>query len=58
MDSEEFLRDALCTVCHVTVMEPHPELSGWYKCQLCGFSKKNSRPEPMYKIIDYDSSKK
>ena len=40
MTSEEYLKHTLCANCHITVMEAHPTLYEWIKCQLCGFCKK------------------
>lgn len=39
----QYLKDHICSVCHVAIMEPHPEEQfknlGYIKCPVCGFTK-------------------
>lgn len=43
MSYEKALKDFLCTVCSVAVLQPHPEEKkrneGFYKCPICGNTK-------------------
>lgn len=48
---EEYLKKHICPICHVAILEPHPEEKfkyKYFKCCICGFTKeiiKNVRRE-------------
>lgn len=41
--SEKFLKNFLCSHCHVGILYEHPEekfaIQGYFKCIFCGFTK-------------------
>lgn len=43
MTYTKFLKEHICPVCHVAILEPHPEekknFEGYVKCKICGFTK-------------------
>lgn len=40
--SDKALAEHLCTNCNVALMEDHPTLRDWLKCELCGFCNKRA----------------
>lgn len=54
--SEEYLKNFLCSHCHVALLYIHPEQKfanqNFYKCILCGFTKQIIKEiSPVNKII-------
>lgn len=37
--NEPFLKEYICSNCHVAILEPHPTLHNWVKCRICAFCK-------------------
>jgi DNA-directed RNA polymerase subunit RPC12/RpoP len=37
--SSEYLKNFICSNCHVGILENHSTLYQYYKCPICGFTK-------------------
>lgn len=60
-NSEDYLKDHICDVCHVAMMADHPELEkaqlGFIKCPLCGNTKKLEKNISLVNRIIYGRDK-
>lgn len=50
MVKEADLKEKICEICHVAMLEPHPDKYQWFRCPVCGFQKEIKK-EPKIKMI-------
>lgn len=57
MTNENYLKEHICPICHIGILEPHPETIKWNKCPICGYSAKEPKEENIknWRMLDNEN---